>query len=134
METEQNDNRQCIKELQAFRGNLDEFIIKEIVILELYTNIPYRFVFKPTFALEKWDMKSRRTNQWLSNNFHYINWCEGNVDYNELNNIMKKFCSKFQTIFITGNEKVTWIKKFTNSKVADLNFPKYFNTLCYRFL
>lgn len=127
MDTKHYDNKQCIVEFQAFRGNRDEFIIKELVILDLFTNIPYSFVFKPPFAFENCNMKSRRTNQWLSNHYHYINWCEGDVDFNELPNIMKRFCNKFQTIFTTGSEKVTWITKFTSSKVIDLTFPKDLN-------
>lgn len=50
METEQNDTKQCIIEFQAFRGNQDEFIIKELDILDLHTNIPCSFVFNPIFA------------------------------------------------------------------------------------
>lgn len=40
MESEQQVSKEFIIEFKAFRGNQDEFTIKELVILDLITNIP----------------------------------------------------------------------------------------------
>lgn len=124
METVQHENKQCIIEFQAFRDNGDKFIIKELVVLDLTTNIPYSFIFKPPYSLNFCNSKSRKTNSWLSNHYHHINWYDGNIDYVECENVMKLFCNQFQTIYTTGTEKCKWISSFTNSLVVDLRFPK----------
>lgn len=129
MEPKQHEDKQCIIEFQAFRDNHDKFIVKELVIFDLSTNVPYSFVFKPPYAFKHCNTKSKRTNKWLTNHYHYINWSDGNVDFCELDGIMRRFCSQFKTIFTTGTEKVTWISKFTNNPVVNLTFSKNLKTV-----
>jgi hypothetical protein len=124
METKHHEHKQCIIEFQAFRDNQDKFIVKELVILDLTTNVPYSFIFKPPYPFESCNSKSRRTNSWLTNHYHYISWNEGNIDYLRCESLIKHFCYQFQTIFTTGSEKTMWISKFTNNVVVDLKLPK----------
>lgn len=120
----QHVNRECIIEFQAFRDNHDKFIIKELVVLDLTTNISYSFLFQPPYPFNTCNSKSSRTNNWLSNHYHHINWNDGYINYNECEGLVKKFCNKFDVIFTTGSEKAKWISKRTNTLVFELRFPK----------
>lgn len=131
MESKHYEQRQCIIEFQAFRDNKNKFIIKELVILDLNTNVPYSFVFKPPYNVKQCNLKSGRTNKWLSRNYHCINWLEGDVEYSELNSIMGRFCKNFHIIYTTGNEKAAWISKYTTKPVVQLHFSKVNNSNSY---
>ena len=112
-----NINKQCIVELQYFVGNSDEVIVKELTILDLTTNVTWYFLFKPPYSFKSLNGKAARTNKWLINNFHYIAWNEGYVEYTALENIVKHYCSKFSTIYTTGLKKCEWLRQYTSAVV-----------------
>lgn len=112
--------RSCIIEFQAFRGNNDEYIVKELVILDLLTYVIYPFLFKPPFSFNKLNSKSKRTNKWIIKNFHHIGWREGHTDYKDLENIMYHYCSRFTKIYTRGLEKRNWIQLFTTKDVVEV--------------
>lgn len=123
METVYQKNKPCIIEFQAFRDNNDKFIIKELVIFDVATQIPYSFIFKPPYSFKTCNDKSRRTNNWLSKHYHNISWSEGNIDYSECESLIKEQCNHFNTIFTTGTEKAQWLSTLTNCLVVDLKLP-----------
>jgi hypothetical protein len=116
----------CAIEFQAFRGNNDEFIIKELVILDLLTGVNYSFMFKPPFAFRKLNSKAKTTNRWLTKNFHCISWNEGFTSYKKIDSIMYHFCKEYTTIYTRGLEKRNWIKMYTENSVIDVMIEKYF--------
>lgn len=114
----------CVIEFQAFRGNADEFIIKELVILDLQSGVTNYFLFKPPFSFKYLQKKAARTNKWLINYFHHIPWSDGYTEYNELDNVMYYYCDKYNTIYSTGSEKCKWINMYTSSRVCDYSAYK----------
>lgn len=127
---EEINDKPCVIELQAFRGNKDEYIIKELVILDLLTCVVYSFLFKPPFPFKKLNAKAKKTNKWLVKNFHNIEWCEGFTSYKNLENIMYHFCNEFTTIYTKGIEKRDWIQMYTTCRVINVQMSKddHFNT------
>lgn len=130
--TEKLGERSCVIEFQAFRGNTNEFIIKELVILDLQTGVTNYFLFKPPFSFAYLQRKPARTNNWLTNYFHHISWSEGFTEYTELDNIMYFYSDKYKIIYTTGSEKCKWINMFTASRVHDFcNYKlKSINDIC----
>lgn len=121
---------QGVIEFQGFRGNKDEFIIKELVILDLTTNVPHYFLFKPPYNIKHCNEKSACCNRWLTKYFHSITWNEGIIDYSELEKIMILYCEKFKTIFTTGLEKANWISRYCkNTTVVPLQLSKEFKNV-----
>lgn len=114
----------CVIEFQAFRDNEDKYIVKEMVILDLFTNVVYYFLFKPPYSLKKLNNKSTRTNKWLTNYFHHITWKEGFTLYQDLENVMYHFCNQFKKIYTTGHEKSKWIKQYTTAEVVNWKLNK----------
>lgn len=123
-------NKRCIIEFQAFIDNSNEFIVKDLVILDLETNAVNYFLFKPPHSYKKLSAKAKRTNNWLTKHFHSITWNEGFVEYKELDNITYHYCQQFGTIYTTGLKKVKFISQYTSDTVVNYLISKnlYFNT------
>lgn len=113
--------RRCVIEFQAFRGNGNEYIVKELVIWDLDNGISNYFLFKPPFSISNCNSKYLRVNKWLSKYYHHIKWDEGFVDFREVDRIMFKFAQYYNLIYTTGTEKLKWISKFTNSVIVDFS-------------
>lgn len=120
------DEKSCIIEFQAFRSNKNRFIIKELVILDLLTCVAYPFTFMPPFSFRKLNSKARKTNKWISKNFHHIDWYDGFITYSNLHSIMYHFCKEFGKIYTRGSEKKTWIQQYTHCDVLDVTIDKTF--------
>jgi hypothetical protein len=116
-----NESRSCIIEFQAFRGNDNKFIVKELVILDVKSGLTNYFLFKPPHPFYYLDEKPLRTNKWLSKYFHHISWNEGYTSYKELPRILKQYCRKYKQIFTTGLEKCDFISLYTPSNVTIYN-------------
>lgn len=119
-------NKQCIIEFQSFWGNANEFIVKELVIHDLETNVVNYFLFKPPFPFKKLTAKAKRTNHWLTKKFHYISWDEGFTQYKELNNILFFYCQQYGTIYTTGEQKVKFIAQYTTNTVINYIISRNF--------
>ena len=121
---EKEEQKACVIEMQNYRGNNNEYIVKELAILDLSTDIVNYFLLKPPFPLEWLDQKSLKTYKWLFNYFHHIPWHGGFTTYRELKNILKHYCSQYDTIYTTGLEKANWLKLLTTSTVIDYTLDK----------
>lgn len=119
-------NKQCIIEFQSFWGNLDEFIVKELVIHDLETNVVNYFLFKPPFPFKKLSAKAKRTNHWLTKRFHYISWNEGFIQYKELDHIFFFYCQQYGTIYTTGEKKAKFIAQYTTNTVINYVISRHF--------
>lgn len=113
-----NKHKQCIIEIQAFRGNKGEFIIKELVIMDMDTNVVLYFLMKPPYSFKKLKYKYAKTNKWLMENYHHITWEEGFTDYKELDNIMYRYCQQFAVAYTSGLEKSKWIQQYMSGCVV----------------
>lgn len=115
--------KECIVEFQAFADDSDDFIIKELAIIDLCTHVTYYFLFKPPHSFKLLHRKAARTNKWLMNHYHHIEWKEGFVDYSELENILTQYCSKFTLIHTTGRKKTAFLQRFTSAQVNNFLLP-----------
>lgn len=118
--------RYGIIEFQAFRRNNNNYIVKELVILDLLTFMVYPFLFKPPCSFNKLNAKTRKTNKWLTQNFHHIDWNDGYTNLRDLQNIMYHFCSKFTRLYTRGLEKRNWIQQYSTTPVFDVKIDKTF--------
>lgn len=125
---EEIQEKPCVVEFQAFRGNKNEYIIKELVFLDLNTGIVFPFLFEPPFAFNNLNSKTKRTNKWTTRYFHSIDWCEGFTNYKSLENIMYHFCNEFTTVYTRGLEKRNWIQAYTTRQVYDVILDKNFES------
>lgn len=107
----------AIVDIQGFKTENNEFIVKEIAIL--YKNKTQVFLIKPPFPfheLTKWEKKQVN---WIERNRN-IYWSEGSVPYSKckglITNILKDKC-----LYAKGLEKVAWLKYILkNNNIVNL--------------
>lgn len=120
------EERPCVVEMQAFSDSNNNFIVKELVFLDMKTNAVYYFLFKPPFHFTHLSKKAQKSNRWLMNKYHYITWGEGFTSYKEVYNIMNLFCSKFNKYYTSGSNKKKWISNYTTKNVNDITIDRSF--------
>jgi len=111
----------CIIEFQAFRGNNNEFIIKELVIVGVLSNDVWYYLFKPPYSITQLNKKANKINSWLSHHFHYIRWYEGSINYDNLQDILDHMGRQYSIIFTKGQEKAKFLQGFITKTVIDLS-------------
>lgn len=124
---EEMEVKPCVIEFQAFRGNDDRFIIKELVIFDMLTQAAYPFLFEAPCSVHALNSKAKVTNRWITNHFHHIHWYEGFLPYNNIHKIMFHYCKQFTHIYTRGLEKKKWIQQYTDNEVSDIKVDKTFN-------
>lgn len=109
----------CVCEFQAFYNNDNEFVIKELVVIDIGKRGYTHLHFLPPFERTKLNSIKRRTASWLENHFHGLQWDEGNVKYNL--NTIRSVLTRFSTIYTKGAEKQKFLKSIVNVHVFDLD-------------
>lgn len=120
------EEKPCVVEMQCFVGNRNDFIVKELVLLDIINGVTYFYFMKAPFPFKDLDKKAQRTNRWLTNNLHHIDWNEGFNSYKEVDNIMYNFGAKFNRFYTTGLEKQKWIQMYTTGLVYNVLVDKKF--------
>lgn len=119
----------CVVEFQAFRGNEDEYIVKELAIAVARGNniSPKVLLFKPPYVRNTLCKKSLKMSYWLENNYHGISWEDGHVDFEQMQSVIEDMCEPFHSVYTKGLEKVKFLETF-HGNVVDLDIiraPKY---------
>lgn len=118
------NEKPCIVEFQAFIGNNNEYLIKELVFLDIATGMTYYFLFEAPFPFKTLTHKAKKTNKWLTNYYHFINWDEGLTTFKNIDKIMYHFSTKFNTFYTNGYEKRNWIQTYTTDNVYNIPVDK----------
>lgn len=105
-----------VADLQFFRGDEKELILKCISFSKLFSDTIEFFVFKPPFDIVELSPYRRRAARFVTKNFHHIQWEDGFIDYNEINNIIKENLDTAQEIFVKGHEKATFLNSILGNK------------------
>lgn len=92
-------------DLQGFKDNSNRFIVKEFALLT--NNLKFHDIIKsPAIIL---DEKHEKQAKWLTENYHGLNWCCGNISLSELRNIIQPILLN-KTVYLKGQEKVKWLQ------------------------
>lgn len=115
-----------IIDIQGFKDYNNDFIVKEIVILE--SNTFHYFLVRPPFPFEYLSNEEKRTVKWVERN-HGILWREGVTDYYIIKNLVEPLM-RMKIILVKGVEKIKWLKEFcydcTIINLEDFNCPSFF--------
>lgn len=103
-----------IVDFQAFKKPVNDFVIKEMVLLNTSGDIPEVYNFKPPFTWDELPARYKVENKWLETHYIYKTWSEGFIEYKELENVLKKL-SKAKKVYVKGDQKYQWFKKYLNN-------------------
>lgn len=106
-----------IVDVQGFKSDSNNFIVKEIAIL--YNNQLQVYLIKPPYPFYNLSKTEMKQVSWIERN-RGIYWKEGYIPYLSYNNNICKFLHD-KNIYTKGIEKMLWIKEITrNNHVYNL--------------
>lgn len=117
-----------VLDVQGFRGNNKEFIIKEISIVELNKRHVIHAFCKEPYNINELSTARRIEARWLIRNYHGINWTYGHVAYEEIGEVLKSALLSYNTIYVKGCEKKKILEVYLSSldsckfKIFDIDY------------
>ena len=126
-------------DIAFLRGCGNELIVKELAFVQLRKSrsVTQSYVFKYPYFHGYLSTSVKRTNSWCAENLNNLRWCDGTVNYSELNNIFsdavkwyaprQKGINGQRVIFAKGSEKCTFLRRLvkvnrlSNTIVKDLD-------------
>lgn len=123
----------AVVDFEAFKDVNNDFIIKELAVVDVVHGLSRVVLFKPPYAKTKLDRKCTRVADWLEENRHGMAWTGGYVDYAFLVPTITDVCAPYSTVFTKGVEKVRFLSVYhPNVKdLTEINAPKYDDTIVY---
>lgn len=120
--------------IQFVCGSNGQYFVKELAVLPFESTLPVVHHFAPPYPYQELHPKARRQNDFDVTNINGLRWCDGDVDYNRLPEILAEFNET--TIYVKGAIKESFLKKYLpNVNVIQLEIPKLrelknFKTTC----
>lgn len=119
----------CICEFQAFYDDDNQFIIKEMVVVDIQKREYIHLHFLPPYERSKLSSSKQRTVLWLENKFHGLIWEDGSLEFSL--KTLKSVLSPFSSIYTKGAEKRNFLKSIVDVKIYDLDkFKSLIPKLC----
>lgn len=93
-------------DIQGFKKTYNEFVFKELAVVPLGEDVqPVVYLFEPPHAWNCLAPRYKCENFWLTRNYHGISWQEGEIPYQELEEILKSSTRGASKIYVKGLEK-----------------------------
>ena len=122
----------CFLDVQGLRGAGGEFVWKEVGILKFPFDNAFDCLVKSPYGLRFLSEKYRRVNYWLRTNKHGLDWNDGWLPYEKLEDLLYLVLMN-QQVYVKGTEKMEWVKtlvgkkgegKMTVCNIEELECPK----------
>lgn len=113
------NNETIIVDLQGFKNNRNEFIVKEFAIVaKEHTHI---FLVKPPYPFTSLSLDEKKQVRWIEKNRGY-RWSEGYIDYREFRRIIKPVLTG-RKIIVKGQEKIKWVEDLCeHNHILDISY------------
>ena len=119
--------RTSIVDVQGYRKN-QEFILKSLCVLDLFTFQFFVVHFKPPCSAEELSALDVKTNKFIYENLNGKPWESGEYPYHERSKIISPILQKYDRIYLKGTEKIRWINM--NASCERVNFVDLLNYGC----
>ena len=102
-----------IIDIQCFKRTYNELVVKELAIVPLEDDVqPTVYLFAPPHDWNLLNPRYECENSWLTKNYHGINWQDGEILYDELEDIVKSSVRGASKVFTKGLEKRNFLRIF----------------------
>lgn len=109
-------------DIQGFRGNGNQFIIKEISILK--HGVLSTHLFDAPYSYNSLDKKYKAQALWLFYNHHGLSWNDGYIPYTRVAEIIFKELiinnNNNSIIYTKGDEKLQWLSDYCNVNAINI--------------
>lgn len=118
---------QYVLDVQGFKKPVEDYVAKELAILPLFRkDDPLVLLFKPPIPWRRLTDKYKKENTWLLHNFHGISWDSGNIEYDQIGNILREALNDATTVFVSGEMRKQWLERFNlKCEILDVNLQGY---------
>lgn len=95
-----------IIDCQAYKDNLNNFIIKECAVTTPDYCFIHHWVIAAPYDFYRLSKQKRKKAIWLH---HGLKWCDGHIKYNDFLKELRHICSGSSRIFAKGKEKCEFL-------------------------
>lgn len=100
-----------VVDVQGFKKMYNIFVVKELAIAPLGEDVqPIVHLFQPPHNWHLLSARYKSENGWLTRNYHGMNWRDGEIPYDEFEDILKSSVRGAKKIYVKGLEKVRWLE------------------------
>jgi hypothetical protein len=111
--------------ISYLRGKNNEIVVKEMGMVKLNPNGSDShvqcFLFEPPYGEYELSDKIRKTNRYMTRQFHGIRWADGHIPYSQLCSILTKICKDEVEVYAKGSEQATFFANRCGKFVLDLD-------------
>lgn len=109
-------------EFQGFKDSLNNFIIKEIAIVSSNGRYMQHWLVKSPYSFHFLGVKQQKMCNWLTTNFHNLNWDDGDVTIDVVINSIRRIINN-DCLHVKGREKAEYLKSiFRENNIIELEF------------
>ena len=107
-------------DIQGFRDETNNFIAKEVAVVAIDAPFVSHWIMMPPCAFGKLPAKARRENNWLSRNYHGIEWFDGEVNPKYFTSHLREIARHARCIYVRGNEKANYLRNLLSRDINNL--------------
>ena len=111
---------EIVIDIQGFRGADEKFIPKEVAVVAINAPIIGHWIITPPYPFDDLPVKSRRKNNWLSLNYHGIEWFDGETDLECFTIQLREISRQVLRIYTRGQEKAHYLRRLLSKNVYNL--------------
>jgi len=113
-----------IVDIQGFKDVEESFFPKEVAIVSINNAHYAHWIIAQPCSFTELPARSKSQNNWLSKNFHGIEWFEGDTPYKNLCRHLKTIAQFTNQIFTRGKDKSAFLQRITSRNVINLEEEK----------
>ncbi|KYN07153.1 hypothetical protein ALC62_01885 [Cyphomyrmex costatus] len=106
-------------DIQGFKNTEEDFFPKEVAIVSINNDHCAHWIIAP-YSFTELSTRSKSQNNWLSKNFHGIEWFEGDTPYKNLCRHLRTIAQFTNRIFIRGRDKSAFLHRITSRNIINL--------------
>ena len=109
---------QCVKDCK------NRVVPKEVTVLSLNQNFTGHWIVSPNSQITALCQEARKENDWLSRNYHGLDWLDQGVSEKVLFKYLEEICRRENNIYVRGGMKVAILRKITARHIINLEFEE----------
>lgn len=107
-------------DIQGFRDVNDKFIPKEVAVVAINAPIVGHWIMMPPHPFGELPERVRQENNWLTRNYHGIEWYDGEANPKYFTLQMREITRNTRYIYVRGNEKARYLQNLLSRNIYNL--------------
>jgi len=107
-------------DIQGFRDVEENFIPKEVAVLAINAAITGHWIMTSPCPFEDLPVRAKRENNWLTRNYHGIEWFDGDVNSTNFTIHLRDITRHARYIYTRGQEKTRYLSNLLSRNVYNL--------------